>query len=113
MIAGMKVDIPKLLDALMDREGLTQAELAVRLSEKGRNGIKITQPYISKWKKGHMPEGQYYARILEVAKELGALSDETNSKNFDTVPEREPEPQDGGISGVIFWTERPFLPERF
>ncbi len=72
---GMKIEIPKLLDAMMEKEGLTQAQLANRLSEKGKNGIKVKQPYISKWRNGQSPEGQYYGRIIEVATEFGILAD--------------------------------------
>jgi len=65
----MAEDIPRILRALMDRFGLNQAELAHRL------GHGITQPQISRWLRGAVPELANYDRVIEVAHEAGLIGD--------------------------------------
>jgi hypothetical protein len=65
----MAEDIPRLLRALMDRFDLNQVGLAQRL------GRGITQPQISRWLKGSMPEISSYDRVVELAHEAGLLGD--------------------------------------
>jgi len=49
-----------------------QTDLAVQLTKKG---LKVVQPQISRWLKGQEPERPAYDRIIEVATQLGVLSD--------------------------------------
>jgi transcriptional regulator with XRE-family HTH domain len=65
----MAENIRKLLRVLMDHFDCNQAELA------GRLGHGITQPQISRWLKGSMPEIPSYDRIVELAHEAGLLGD--------------------------------------
>lgn len=71
----MDVDVPAILRKMLEIVPGKQAGLAERLSWKGRNGRKIDQPQISRWLKGQQPERKSYDRIVEVATELGVLTD--------------------------------------
>jgi len=65
----MAEDIPRILRALMDRFDVNQAELAHRL------GHGITQPQISRWLRGAVPELSNYDRVVDVAHEAGLIGD--------------------------------------
>lgn len=85
---GMEHDIPKLLDKLMEVLGGGQSALARRLSAPGRHGQKITQPQISRWKRGQEPERPNYDRIIVLARELGVLSDVRSEDVAASLPDR-------------------------
>lgn len=60
---------------MMERLPGNQTQLAERLTVRGRNGSKITQPQVSRWLRGQEPERENYDRIVAVAEELGLLGD--------------------------------------
>lgn len=91
IIPPMGHHIPTLLLAVKDRLGITQAELAMRLSLPGRNGLKITQPQVSRWLRGQEPERENYERIIAVAEEIGILGD---VQSEDVAAATEPSPTD-------------------
>lgn len=59
-------EVPRILRSLVDLHG-TQEAVAKRL------GPQFSQPSISKWLNGVVPEGEPYSRIFEVAREDGIL----------------------------------------
>lgn len=67
--SGMDIDIPALLSKMMEVVPGKQTGLANRLGE------GISQPQVSRWLKGSVPEVPNYERIIAVAEELGVLSD--------------------------------------
>lgn len=71
----MSHDIPTLLRNIMEKASCTQSELAERLSERRKGGVKVDQSIISRWLKGVVPETPRYNRIIEVATEMGVLGD--------------------------------------
>jgi transcriptional regulator with XRE-family HTH domain len=72
---GMAHDIPALLAKMMEVLPGNQTQLAERLSERGRNGLKVTQPQVSRWMKGQQPERPSYDRIVSVARAMHVLTD--------------------------------------
>lgn len=76
MILRMPIKIPELLKKMMDVVPGKQAGLAQRLSVRGKGGLKVSQPQVSRWLSGIQdPERHNYDRIIEVAVEVGVLSD--------------------------------------
>lgn len=71
----MQHDIPTLLRAMMEKLGTKQAKLAERLTEKRKGGVKVDQSLVSRWLNGAMPETPKYNRIIELAGEIGVLTD--------------------------------------
>jgi hypothetical protein len=82
----MTHDIPKLLKRMMELVPGKQAGLAQRL------GKPIDQPLISKWlRKQQTPTLENYTRVVEVARELGVISDvrsEDVAASLDAAPMR-------------------------
>ena len=77
-------NIPALLKAIKDAIDGNQTELAERLSTRKN---KISQSQVSRWmnaKRPQQPEGHNYARILEVARELGLLAETAVNHKTDT-----------------------------
>lgn len=89
IVESMGHNIPSLLRAMMDRLPGNQTQLAERLTVRGRNGLKIAQPQISRWIKGQDPERENYDRIISVAEELGVISD---VRSEDVAASTEPAP---------------------
>lgn len=65
--------LKKMIEALPGKG--TQIALAERLTQKGRDGVKIEQPQVSRWMKGQEPDRKNYDRIVSVAKAMGVLTD--------------------------------------
>lgn len=75
--SGMSHHVPTLLKKMIEAlpgKG-TQIALAERLTQKGRDGVKIEQPQVSRWMKGQEPDRKNYDRIVSVAKAMGVLTD--------------------------------------
>lgn len=68
---GMEQDIPGVLRRIMERISGGQVELTKRL------GGKISQPTVSRWLDGAEPKGGNYRRIMDLAREVGAIGDES------------------------------------
>lgn len=91
----MAIDIPNVLRAMMDVVPGKQNGLAERLSTAGKYG-KVSQAQVSRWLRGQEPERPRFDRIVQVAKELGVLTDgasEDSAPSFD--PDYSPMPRDG------------------
>jgi transcriptional regulator with XRE-family HTH domain len=86
----MQHDIPQLLRAMMEKLGATQAKLAERLSDSRKNGIKVDQSLVSRWLGGVMPETPKYNRIIEVAADIGVLTDVRSEDIAGDMPEERP-----------------------
>jgi hypothetical protein len=76
----MAENIPKLLRLLMEHFDCNQAELAHHL------GHGITQPQISRWLKGSMPEVPSYDRIVELVRDEHLLGDVRSEDVAATLP---------------------------
>lgn len=83
----MSIDVPQVLRRMMEVVPGKQTGLAKRLSTGGRRGIKVTQPQISRWLSGQEPERPNFDRIIEVATEVGVLSDVRSEDVAATLPE--------------------------
>lgn len=87
----MAHDIPKILRLLMDTLPATQAQLAERLTERRKGGVKVDQSLISRWLKGVVPETPKYNRLIEVATDAGVIGDvrsEDVAEAIERVPGR-------------------------
>jgi len=65
----MIVDIPAILKALLGEKpnNISQTELAKLI------GGKASQPYVTRWLSGTMPDGEYYERIIHLARQRGII----------------------------------------
>lgn len=60
-------EVPALLRAIMEKQGLTQSLLAARLS--------VDQPQISRWLAGSKPNGANFEAILTLARNMSVIDD--------------------------------------
>jgi hypothetical protein len=75
----MPVNLPKLVDALVAKSG-NQTQLAKRLGD-------VSQPQISRWRKGVEPERENYDKIVALAKAEGLLEDVRSEDVAHGLPE--------------------------
>lgn len=79
--------VPTLLRKMMDALPGNQTQLAERLSERGKNGLKVVQPQVSRWLKGQDPERHNYDRIVAVARALRVIDDVRSEDVAASLPE--------------------------
>lgn len=75
----------KMIEALPGKG--TQTALAERLTQKGKDGVKIEQPQVSRWMSGQEPDRKNYDRIVSVAKTMGVLVDVRSEDVANALPD--------------------------
>ena len=88
-------DLPLLLKKMMEAIDGTQAELADRL------GGDITQPDVSRWMNGAEPKRPKFQRILDLARELGIITEILSSEDVASGLIEPPRPKMAKLKGYV------------